>query len=93
MTVNTRVRTLAAALLLGGAILGFSTGPATAAPSQRDDQLCTMEDTDANHIEFYLPGERVAMPGLGVWFECRAGGDDGYGYWDDGGPIEQPERP
>ena len=74
------------ALVFGGVVLSLSVGSAAAAPSQRDNTLCSTESLDdPNHIDFYLPGEGVPMTGYGRLMVCQ---DDGS--WDDGGPLEDP---
>jgi hypothetical protein len=84
-----QARALAAALVLGTAVLGLSAGSATAAPNQRDDIMCTTEyynDEGQWQIDFYLPGERVR--GLDRYAQCYK--DNGWGEagWDDAGPVE-----
>jgi hypothetical protein len=83
--IGKHARTLAAALLLGGAIVGLSAGLAQAAPKEpvEDNGTRCAIDDDNGHVDFYLPGDRIAG-GDGRWIQCQSDGS-----WDDGGPIEQ----
>lgn len=89
--IGRQARALAAALLLGTAVLGLTVALAAAESKgpKNNTVLCSIETDNADgssHTDFYVPGEKVAMPGQGHYAECQ---DDGA--WDYGGPIERAQ--
>jgi hypothetical protein len=79
MRIPSRAISLAAALVLGVAIVGMSTGEAEAKPRHPKDAgvRCVLQDQSPDEdYTFYLPGEYVAHPdGSGTILQC---GNDGH---------------